>query len=156
MTFVGGWIEELWQDLRCGARMLRRNPGFTTVAVLTLALGIGANTAIFSVFNGLLLRALPYQGNARLVILGQRNRQTGAAREGVSPANFLDWREQARSFEGIAAAEQFSFTLTGEGEPEALRGWVVTNGFFDILGSNALLGRTLQQNAHRRSACIWL
>jgi putative ABC transport system permease protein len=136
-------MQTLLQDLRYGARMLMKKPGWALIAILTLALGIGANTAIFSVVNGLLLRALPYRDAARLVSLGQSNRQTGAAREGVSPANFLDWREQARSFEGIAAAEQFGFTLTGEGEPEALRGWVVTKGFFDILGTNALLGRTL-------------
>jgi putative ABC transport system permease protein len=136
-------VQTLWQDLRYGARMLLKRPGLALIAILTLALGIGANTAIFSVVNGLLLRALPYRDEARLVILGQNNRQTGAAREGVSPANFLDWREQARSFEGLAAAEKFGFTLTGDGEPEALRGWVVTKGYFEILGRNALLGRTL-------------
>jgi len=136
-------MQTLLQDLRFGIRLLGRRPSFTVIAVLTLALGIGANTAIFSVVNGLFLRALPYRDDARLVTLGQSNRQTGAAREGVSPANFLDWREQSQSFEAIAAAEQFGFTLTGDGEPEALRGWVVTKGFFEILGANAIVGRTL-------------
>lgn len=136
-------MQILWQDLRYGVRMLFKHPGFTLIAVVTLALGIGANTAIFSVVNGLFWRALPYRDDARLVTLGQQNRQTGAAREGVSPANFLDWRERAQSFEAIAAAEKFGFTLTGDGEPEALRGWVVTKGFFEILGTNAVVGRTL-------------
>lgn len=122
--------------------MLKRR-GFTMVAVTTLALGIGATTAIFSVVNGFLLRPLPYRDDQRLVMLGQSNRKTGAAREGVSPANFLDWREQARSFSAVAAAEQWGYTLTDYGEPEAMRGWAVTKGFFEILGTNALIGRTL-------------
>ncbi len=90
-----------------------------------------------------MLRPLPYRDDQRLVTLGQSNRKTRVAREGVSPANFLDWREQARSFSAVAAAEQWGFTLTDYGEPEAMRGWVVTKGFFEILGTNALVGRTL-------------
>ncbi len=136
-------MQTLLKDLRYGIRSLLKRRGFTMVAVTTLALGIGATTAIFSVVNGLLLRPLPYRDDQRLVLLGQNNRKTGVAREGVSPANFLDWREQARSFQGLAAAEQWGFTLTDNGEPEAMRGWVVTKGFFEILGSNALIGRTL-------------
>ncbi|MEK6279148.1 MAG: ABC transporter permease [Acidobacteriota bacterium] len=136
-------METLIKDIRYGFRALLKQPGFTLVAVITLALGIGATTAIFSVVNGLLLRPLPYRDDQRLVRLGQSNRKTGVAREGVSPANFLDWREQAQSFAGVAAAEQWGFTLTDSGEPEAMRGWVVTKGFFEILGTNALVGRTL-------------
>jgi hypothetical protein len=93
-------MQMLLKDLRFGMRSLLKRRGFTIVAVITLALGIGATTAIFSVVNGLLLRPLPYRDDQRLVMLGQSNRQTGVAREGVSPANFLDWREQARSFTG--------------------------------------------------------
>lgn len=136
-------LKPLLKDLRFGIRSLRKHRGFTMIAVITLALGIGATTAIFSVVNGLLLRPLPYRDDQRLVMLGQSNRKMGVAREGVSPANFLDWREQARSFAGVAAAEQWGFTLTDYGEPEAMRGWVVTKGFFEILGTNALIGRTL-------------
>jgi putative ABC transport system permease protein len=133
----------LLKDLGFGIRSLLKRRGFTMVAVTTLALGIGATTAIFSVVNGLLLRPLPYRDDQRLVMLGQSNRKLGVAREGVSPANFLDWREQARSFTEVAAAEQWGFTLTDYGEPEAMRGWAVTKGFFEILGTNALVGRTL-------------
>jgi putative ABC transport system permease protein len=130
-------------DLRSSVRILRKRPGFTSIAVITLALGIGANTAIFSVVNGLFLRPLPYRDDSHLVALGQSNRKSGLTREGVSPANFFDWREQMQSFEAIAAAEQWGFTLTDYGEPEAIRGWVVTKDFFQILGTSALLGRTL-------------
>lgn len=136
-------MKMLLNDLRFGLRSLRKRPGFTLVAVITLALGIGATTAIFSVVNGLLVRPLPYRDDQRLVMLGQSNSKLGVAREGVSPANFLDWRDQARSFSAVAAAEQWGFTLTDYGEPEAMRGWAVTKGFFEILGTNALIGRTL-------------
>jgi putative ABC transport system permease protein len=122
---------------------LSKRPAFTALAVIILALGIGATTAIFSVVYGLLQRPLPYRDDQRIVVLGQSNRRTGALREGVSPANFLDWREQARSFTEVAAAEQWGFTLTDYGEPEAMRGSVVTKGYFEILGTNALVGRTL-------------
>jgi putative ABC transport system permease protein len=136
-------METIINDIRHGARTLLKRPAFTALAVITLALGIGATTAIFSVVNGLLLRPLPYRDDQNLITLGQSNRKTGVAREGVSPANFFDWREQARSFAGVAAAEQWGFTLTDYGEPEGMKGSVVTEGFFEILGTNALVGRTL-------------
>ncbi len=141
-------MQSLLKDLRFGMRSLWKRRGFTMVAVITLALGIGATTAIFSVVNGLLLRPLPYRDDQRLVTLGQSNRKTGVAREGVSPANFLDWREQTRLFAGIAAAETWGFTLTDYGEPEAIRGSVVTKGFFEILGTPAVIGRTLLPEDH--------
>ena len=145
LTTAQGNMQTIWQDVRFGLRGMKRKPGFSVIAVLTLSLGMGATTAIFSVINGLLLRPLPYRDETRLFTLGQSNQKTGATREGVSPANFLDWREQAHSFEAIAGAEQWGFTLTEEGEPEAMRGWVVTPGFFEILGSPPVLGRTLQR-----------
>ena len=147
-------METIFNDIRHGARTLLKRPGFTALAVITLALGIGATTAIFSVVNGLLLRPLPYRDDQRLVTLGQSNRKTGVAREGVSPANFLDWREQARSFAAMAAAEQWGFTLTDYGEPEAMRGFVVTKGFFEILGTNALVGRTLLSEEYDQEAQV--
>ncbi|HEY0430791.1 MAG TPA: ABC transporter permease [Pyrinomonadaceae bacterium] len=143
-------MQSLLKDFHYGFRSLLKRPGFTLVAVITLALGVGATTAIFSVVNGLLLRPLPYPDDQRLVTLGQSNRKTGVAREGVSPANFLDWREQARSFADVAAAETWGFTLTDYGEPEAIRGSVVTKGFFEILGTNALIGRTLLPEDHEQ------
>ena len=131
-------MQTLLQDLRYGIRSLLKRPGFMVIVTIILALGIGATTAIFSVVNGLLLHPLPYHDDSRLVVLGQTNRKTSVTREGVSPANFLDWREQAHSFSGIAAAEQWGYTLTGDGEPEAMRGWVVTKGFFEIANSQAI------------------
>ena len=147
-------METIINDIRHGFRTLLKRPAFTVLAVITLALGVGATTAIFSVVNGLLLRPLPYHDDQRLVTLGQSNRKTGVAREGVSPANFLDWREQARSFAAVAAAEQWGFTLTDYGEPEAMRGSVVTKGFFEILGTNALVGRTLLPEEYEQNAQV--
>jgi putative ABC transport system permease protein len=147
-------METIISDIRQGIRTLLKRPAFTALAVITLALGIGATTAIFSVVNGLLLRPLPYRDDQRLITLGQSNRKTGVAREGVSPANFLDWREQARSFAGVAAAEQWGFTLTDYGEPEGMKGSVVTKGFFEILGTNALVGRTLLPEDYENNAQV--
>ena len=132
----------LFQDLRYGARMLRTKPGFTLIAVITLALGIGANTAIFSVVSGVLLRPWPYRDAGRIVTLWQRNNQTGVKENGASPANFLDWQSRSQAFTEMAAAEPYSLNLTGQGEPEAFRSWLVTASFFRILGVGALHGRT--------------
>ncbi|HWP41870.1 MAG TPA: ABC transporter permease, partial [Blastocatellia bacterium] len=132
----------LLQGLRFGARLLLKKPGFTLAAALTLALGIGANTAIFSVVNAVLLRPLPYRDADRIMTLWQVETGDSATREEVSPANFLDWREQNRSFEHMALIEPFGHSLTGSGEPEAFRSWLVTSGFFEILEVNALHGRT--------------
>ncbi|MBA2731393.1 MAG: ABC transporter permease, partial [Acidobacteria bacterium] len=135
-------MRTLLQDVRYGARMLFKNPGFTFVAVLVLALGIGANTALFSVVNGVLLRPLPYSDPERIVTLWERNGRDGIERDDVSPANFLDWQERAQSFSEIAFANPFSFDYTGGDEPEVLRNALVSRGFFQILGTNAFHGRT--------------
>jgi len=134
-------MQTLWQDLRYGARMLLKKPGFTLVAIITLALGIGATTAIFSVVNGVLLRDLPYRDEARLVTLWQNNLKSGVEREDVSPANFFDWRDRVQTCDIVAAAEPFGFGLTGDGEPETFRAWIVTQGFFEALGATPLYGR---------------
>src|SRR5262250_367914 len=97
----GGWLETLWQDLRYGARMLLKNPGFTFVAVITLTLGIGANTAIFSLVEALLLRPLPYGEPDRLVLLSETG--SNGQRNHIPYPNFSDWRERAQSFEGMAS-----------------------------------------------------
>src|SRR5262245_7456996 len=132
-------LADLWQDLRFGARMLLKNPGFTTIAVITLALGIGANTAIFSVVNAVLIRAFPYREADRLVIVWETIR---GELNTVSPANFFDWREQNRVFEGMAAYADTGVNLAGDGEPEEIPAQETTANLFSVLGVNALLGRT--------------
>src|SRR5262245_27978340 len=131
-------MQTLWQDLRYGARTLLKNPGFTLIAVITLALGIGANTAIFSVVNGVLLRPLPYSEPERIVTLLNNGQFP------VSPANFLDFRATSQSFAQMAAAEAWSGALTGGDRPEAVSGLRMGEGLFGILGEQPLLGRTLQ------------
>ncbi|HEV8484611.1 MAG TPA: ABC transporter permease [Blastocatellia bacterium] len=135
-------MQRLLQDLRYGARMLATKPAFTLIAVVTLALGIGANTAIFSVVNAVLLRPLPYKDSERIMTIWQDNSRAGMKREAVSPANFLDIRNRNQLFEAIAAAEPFGYSLTGQGEPERFSSWLVSADFFQILGVDALYGRT--------------
>jgi len=133
-------IAALWQDLRFGARLLLKQPGFTLIAILTLALGIGANTAIFSIVNAALLRPFPYKEPERLVILRERVSVGG----GFSPSypNFVDWRAQNTVFDAISAVRQNeSFNLTGAGEPERVPGRLVSAEFFSTLGIEPLLGR---------------
>src|SRR5438874_6319685 len=138
-------MQTLWQDLRYGLRMLAKNPGFTFIAVLTLALGIGANTAIFSVVNAVLLRPLPFAEPDRLVDIWHTPPQAsfpGIPIFSVSPANFLDWRARSQTFEGMSAYGFGRYTLTGTGHPEALRTVGATHGFFSILRAQPILGRT--------------
>ncbi|HEV3471346.1 MAG TPA: ABC transporter permease [Pyrinomonadaceae bacterium] len=132
---------DVWQDLRYGVRTLLKNPGFTAVAVVALALGIGANTAIFSVVNAVLLRPLPYRDPDRLVMVWEDNTKGGYPRNTPAAANFLDWREQSRVFEGMAAIANQSFALTGAGEPERIDGRRVSASLFPLLGVEPLLGR---------------
>lgn len=122
-------------------RTLRKAPGFSVVAVLVLALGIGANTAIFSVVNSVILRPLPYPGADRLALIWETDLKDGIKREGPSGPNFLDWKEQSRSFEEMALLEIGTGTLTGEGEPEQVVGLRVTTNFLSMLGARTVLGR---------------
>jgi len=139
-----GWesfVETLWQDLRFAARMLRKSPGFTAVAVLTLALGIGANTAIFTVVNGVVLKPLPFPQPDRLVMLLEKQLSDGTLGT-VAPANFFDWREQSHSFDKMAAIDPYpDFILNGSGEPQRLTGAAVSSDFFSLLGIHIALGR---------------
>ena len=156
-------MESIWQDLRYGARMLAHNPGFTLIAVLTLALGIGANTAVFSVVNALLIRPLPFREPDRLVWIasGAGKASSGlVASEGNLSAvttqvgNFSDWRSLNQSFEDLAAYFAFfdygSYTLTGRGEPERLRGVGVSQNFLELLGVNPSIGRNFED-----AECVW-
>ena len=138
---VGVALEILMQDIRYALRRLRRNSGFSTVAILTLALGIGANTTIFSVVNGVLFKPLPYPNPDRLVTLWETHPTWGPFLT-VAPANFYDWRQQSTSFSRMAALDPYpDFILTGRGEPRRLAGAAVTADFFPLLGVNMALGR---------------
>jgi len=133
----GGFMETVWQDLRYSARMLFKHPGFTIIAVLTLGLGIGANTAIFSIVNAVLLRPFPYQAPEQLVIVGEF--VPGGS---VSYPNFVDWRDDRNVFESASAVRSNeSYNFSGRGEPERLQGRLVSAGFLTLLGVKPLLGR---------------
>ncbi|MEJ2185504.1 MAG: ABC transporter permease [Gemmatimonadota bacterium] len=136
----------LWSDVRFGLRMLRRNPSFTAMAVLVLALGIGANTAIFSAVNAVILRPLPFRDPGRLYMLTESNPEKGWVHNIVAPANMLDWQAGVKAFEGVAAYEDFvaQAVLTGDGPPQVLTLASVTGDFFDVLGVTPELGRGLR------------
>src|SRR5580658_9400362 len=129
------------RDLRYSLRTLRKMPGFTIVALLVLALGIGANTAIFSVVNSVVLRPLPYPDADRLALIWETDLKDGIKREGPSGPNFLDWKEQSQSFEEMSLLEVGTGTLTGDGEPEQVTGLRVTTNFLTMLGARTVLGR---------------
>src|SRR5262249_39211331 len=114
-------IEDLWQDLHYGARMLLKGPGFTLIVVITLALGIGANTTIFSLVNALLLRPLPYPDPDRLMVI-RETKAPEVQNSQVSPGNFLDWQKQNKVFARLEALTVKDFNLSGDGNPERVRG----------------------------------
>jgi len=132
----------LLNDFRYSLRALRKMPGFSLVSVLVLALGIGANTAIFSVVNSVVLRPLPYADADRLALIWETDLKDGIKREGPSAPNFLDWKEQNRSFEDMELLEVGTGTITGGGEPEQVTGLRVTTNFLSMLGARTILGRT--------------
>lgn len=135
-------METFWQDLRQGVRSLLKQPTFTFIAVIALALGIGANTAIFSVINAVLLQSLPYRDSDRLVIVWEHNLPRNREFNVVNPANFMDWKEQNKVFEDMAAFVDDPAVLTGDGEPEEVPAQVTTPNLFSVLGVNAIVGRT--------------
>ena len=137
-------------DLRFALRGLRRQPGFTAVALVALALGIGANTAIFSIVNGVLLRPLPYAEPDRLVQIWRDLRlQGGPAQEWASPPVFFEWQAESDVFEKVAAVGGWGPTLTGESDPERLAGAMVSRDYFDVLGVRPVLGRTFTRDEDR-------
>ena len=138
-----GWtaLERLGQDLRYAMRMMRKRPGFTAVAVLSLALGIGANTAIFSVVNGVLLRPLPFRDPGRLMMLDEKWLPRFPHFEGT-PKDFLSWREQSRAFDKIAAFVGVAFNVTSEDQPEQISGARVSANLPALLGVAPILGRS--------------
>src|SRR5262245_4481604 len=136
-------MQTLWQDLRYGARMLSKKPSFTLIAIITLALGIGANTALFSVVNAVLLRPLPYQDPARLVMLYERQPARGLERNAVGGHEYPEWKNQSQAFEQMAAITWSGgvHNLTGAGEPVMLYGPRVSAEFFPVMGVQPTLGR---------------
>src|SRR5262245_56207274 len=132
-------LETLWQDAHYGVRMLRKNPGFSSAAVLTLALGIGATTAIFSLINAVLLEPLPYEQSRQLVNLWEM-RPDGKSGD-VSPGAFMDWREYSTSFEGVSSVRDAAANLTGTGQPERINGLRVSANFLSILREGPQVGR---------------
>ena len=142
-------MDKLLQDLRYSARMLAKKPVFTAVALLTLALGIGANSAIFSVVNAVLLRPLPYTDPERLVMLFHSYPTANLPRAAVSPGGFMDYREQANSFEQLTAFQGQGVNLTDGDEPERIQGMSVSANFFETLGVNPLKGRGFSPEEER-------
>jgi putative ABC transport system permease protein len=134
-------IEALLQDIRFGVRMLGKNPGVSLLAVFALALGIGANSAIFSIVNAIMLRPLPVKDPASLVMLFETNPQAGIARGLVSHFNFVDWKEQSNAFSDVAAFSSQSFNLRSGAEPERLSGTRVSSNFFRLVQANPVVGR---------------
>ena len=134
-------METTLHDVRQAVRSLRRGPAFAAMAILTLALGIGANTAIFTVVNAVLLRPLPYDRPEELVLIWQRDLDGDADGKGtVAPANYMSWLERNNTFSDIAAFNIWSPTLSGDGQPERLVGSVVTPNFFGLLGVAPFVG----------------
>ncbi|MDQ3257576.1 MAG: ABC transporter permease, partial [Acidobacteriota bacterium] len=139
----------LWQDLRYGVRTLLKRPSFATLAVLVLALGIGANSAIFSVINAVLLRPLPYMNPERIVVPVSTNAERGFDNASVPYADFLDWKNEEQLFEHVAVFQQVNLDLTGDGEPERIQGVRATEGYFDVTGLQSLVGRRLLPEDHQ-------
>jgi putative ABC transport system permease protein len=148
------YIEQMIRDARYGLRSLTRSPGFATMAIVTLALGIGANTAIFSAVDAVLLRPLPYPAADELVIVWEDATSWGFPRNTPSPANYLDWKEQNRVFADMAAMRYAGANLTGNGDPEAVTGRLVTPNLFSMLGVQAAIGRTFAPDEERSGAKV--
>lgn len=139
----GFWLESFWTDMRYGFRTLRKSPGFSAIAVITLALGIGANTALFSVVNGVLLNPLPYPHPDRIVRIHES--KPNFDRGSISYPNFRDWRRNNHTFAAFAVSRDTTFSLTGTGEAEQVTAEFVSSDFLPIFGVNPIIGRTFQE-----------
>ena len=148
----GFWLETIAADARYAFRMMRKNPGFAAIAILTLALGIGANTAIFSVVYAVLLKPLPYADPSQLVLVTEAKPQEGVELTGTSYPNFEDWRAQNNVFSELAADQAHDLTVTGRGEPFVVNTTVVTPEIFALLEAQPLLGRTFVSGDGKRGA----
>src|SRR4051812_7832244 len=136
-------MDKLIRDLRHAVRMLLKTPVFTSVVVFTLAVGIGANTAMFSIVNGVLLQGLPFRHADRIVDLNEVERRNLAGGGAIAPATFVDWRKMATSYDEMAVYAGRTYNVTPTvGEPARVRGTMVSTKFFDVLGVSPILGRT--------------
>ena len=143
-------MSTLLQDLRFGLRLLRKSPAFTVIALFTLALGIGANTAIFSIVNAVLLKPLPFPESEKLIFMTSALERQGTIRNfATSYADFFDWRSTAKSFDGMASYHQDSFTLSGQDQPLHLAGLTVSGDFFSVLGTQPLLGQGFNRDEEK-------
>jgi putative ABC transport system permease protein len=148
----GATMSTLWRDVKHALRSLLSSPGYTAIVVVTLALGIGANTAVFSLVDALVLRPFPIPDIDRLVMLWETVPSQSEDRGRASPANFLDWKAQSTAFEELVALEWWDVNLTGEGDPERLQGTFASPRFFETLGVEAHLGRTLAADSDSSGA----
>jgi putative ABC transport system permease protein len=142
---AGNMIADLWQDLRFGARMIKKNPGLAALAMLAIALGIGAATTIFSSADAMMLRPFSFPNQSRLAVLFERKLEIGITRASVSPGNVIEWRAQSETLQEVVAMRSRDYTLRSDGPPERYTGYGVSASFFDALGVKAQLGRTFQQ-----------
>src|SRR6185436_8008264 len=146
-------MESIIKDIRFGIRSLLKRPAFTFIAIITLGLGIGANSAIFSVINGVLWRPLPYQNPQQLVSVWENHKARGGPeREWFSPSDFADWRDQNKSFSHLVTLNDSAPTLTGRAEPESLVGALVSHDTFTMLGVAPELGRNFLPEEDRQNA----
>jgi predicted permease len=150
------WAQDLWQDLRYTFRLLSKTPVFTLVAVGTLALGIGANTAMFSIVDSVILQKLPYGNPDRLVMVYEEASYAGYPKNSPAPGNYTEWRRQNRSFTDLAATQQATSILSGDGAPEQVLGRRATASFFSVLGVQPLLGRAFTEEEDRTGAAVAL
>ena len=147
-------MDNLLSDLRYALRTFRKSPVFGIVAVLTLALGIGANTVIFSLVDAVVIRALPYADPDRVVVVWEDNTPAGYPRNTPAPANYFDWRRMNRSFTEMAATRGATASLTGDGAPEQVIGRAASPSFFTVLGVQPLVGRTFTESEDRDGAHV--
>jgi len=148
------WLDDAWQDVKYSVRTLRKAPAFAAVAIVTLALGIGANTAIFSAVDAILIRPLPYSQPDRLVMVWEDATAAGFPRNTPAPGNYTEWTRLNRVFTGIAATASGSANVTGDGTPEQLNGRRVTSNFFSVLGVQPVVGRTFTEQEDRDGARV--
>ncbi len=153
-------MDSLLRDLKFSIRSLLKHPGFTAVVVLTLALGIGANTTIFSTVDALILHPFSFPNQDRLVVVWEQNRAVGNVRGAVAPGNFIEWRDQNEVTEQLVAIQQKSFDVADSSHPERFPGYGVTDGFFDALGVKPALGRIFRpedsEPGHEQVVLRWL